>query len=372
MVTELSGQILTAIHRAPQDKGFWKLMVTLLRRQCDVSFANFLIRRPNDQQHGFEYFEGGSLSAGVRTTYRESYEAIDPIPYFDMKPGTVLDLEDIYGGSAYDQDEFFRDFLAPSGIARMLIVRCCEPGGFSAWLTLGRRQDEAPFETRVRELLTKLAGHVAIALENWAAAEKARLERDVYAGVAATIQVFPLVLDDRGRLLDVDICQNARVSQFEGLQVDRAGRLRAMDAWRDDELQGHLKRLCQDERAENVSMRLSDNPPTDLLLARLPSPTRLFRTRVPHITVLVRRGAAVIDENSIAMLFKLSRREAALAAKLAGGVRLAEASRQLGLTTETGRTYAKRVLSKTGVTSQSDLVRSILTSSASLAGVFRS
>ena len=366
-------RLVTTIHRAPQDKRCWKDMVTQLLGYCEASFVNFLIRRPHDLQHGLEYMAGGTCFPDMRCRYRDRFEAIDPIRYFELPAGKITDLEDIYGPADYRQDTFYRDFLEPWGMARLLVVRCCEPGGISAWLTLGRRSDEPEFADDQRRRLQALSTHVTIALGNWAIAETARLERDVYAGVAAALQVQPLVLDDDGRLLDLDICHNALASARGNLTIDKTGRPRARTPGDDVALQHHLRRLCGDDGPASAFLRLGQDADsaTDVMLARLPAPTRLFRGRVPRIAAFLRHGSAAFDGASIAALFKLSGREAELAAKLAAGVRLADASAQLGITTETGRTYAKRVLSKTGLGSQTELVRSILNSAASLAGAFQ-
>ncbi len=70
-------------------------------------------------------------------------------------------------------------------------------------------------------------------------------------------------------------------------------------------------------------------------------------------------------ESVIAATLGLTVSEARLAKHLADGEILEEASRAVGLTVESGRTYLKRIFVKTGANRQADLVRMIFTASLS-------
>ncbi|MBL8291281.1 MAG: helix-turn-helix transcriptional regulator [Bryobacterales bacterium] len=54
--------------------------------------------------------------------------------------------------------------------------------------------------------------------------------------------------------------------------------------------------------------------------------------------------------------YGLTRREAAVAAKLADGVAVEELAKQLGIRYETARTHLRRIYEKTGTSRQSELV----------------
>ena len=62
---------------------------------------------------------------------------------------------------------------------------------------------------------------------------------------------------------------------------------------------------------------------------------------------------------AIATLYGLRPTEARLAAALAGGASIKEAALALGMSELTVRTYVKRILQKTGVRRQTDLVQMI-------------
>ncbi len=71
------------------------------------------------------------------------------------------------------------------------------------------------------------------------------------------------------------------------------------------------------------------------------------------------QSGATTDE-ALRQLYGLTKAEAHIAQVLAQGTRLVEASKILGITTETARTHLKRIFSKTGTAGQVELVHLLL------------
>ncbi|MCC1480096.1 helix-turn-helix transcriptional regulator [Roseibaca sp. Y0-43] len=80
---------------------------------------------------------------------------------------------------------------------------------------------------------------------------------------------------------------------------------------------------------------------------------------LPDGTVLLRAPRDLPDPETLAHALGLTLSEARLARAVAQGQSLAEASASLGLTRETGRSYAKQIYAKTGTTGQPALMRLI-------------
>jgi DNA-binding CsgD family transcriptional regulator len=113
--------------------------------------------------------------------------------------------------------------------------------------------------------------------------------------------------------------------------------------------------------AEPRGAWLSDDPPVQMLVMRPPDQA-MDSLATPHCLILMRRmivGTSA-DGRFLPALFRLTRSEAALAARIAGGASLVEAAEGLGLTIETARNYSKRIYVKTGARGQADLVRIVL------------
>lgn len=101
------------------------------------------------------------------------------------------------------------------------------------------------------------------------------------------------------------------------------------------------------------------------LVTASPLPRSSYRALAPTAAVMVvvaepERDTAV-DEDTLKVLFELSKAEARLAMQLASGVRIVEAARRLGITEGTARTRLKAIFEKTGVHRQPELVRLLLT-----------
>ncbi|MCG8509493.1 MAG: helix-turn-helix transcriptional regulator, partial [Rhodospirillales bacterium] len=91
------------------------------------------------------------------------------------------------------------------------------------------------------------------------------------------------------------------------------------------------------------------------VLANMDEPSAVILIHDPDL----REGPS---ETDIAHILGITISEARLAKLLADGKPLRSACRMLGLTTESGRTYLKRIFQKTGTTRQAELVRVVLTS----------
>lgn len=83
---------------------------------------------------------------------------------------------------------------------------------------------------------------------------------------------------------------------------------------------------------------------------------------LPDGGILLRAPRALPAADRLAIALGLTRSEAGLARALALGQSLQSASAALGLTRETGRSYAKQIYAKTGVSGQSGLMRHIWSS----------
>jgi len=69
---------------------------------------------------------------------------------------------------------------------------------------------------------------------------------------------------------------------------------------------------------------------------------------------------ALPSAQTIGQLFELTEAEARLALALAEGHRVEDAAAGLGITTNSARTYLKRIFGKTGVGRQAELIRLIV------------
>jgi DNA-binding CsgD family transcriptional regulator/PAS domain-containing protein len=106
-------------------------------------------------------------------------------------------------------------------------------------------------------------------------------------------------------------------------------------------------------REPMAPLTVSVSPPSALASANLSGVGAVLLIRDPQLS-------PGVSEAELAVVYDLTRREAQLSARLAGGDSLTAAALHLGVTPGTARQYLKRVFDKTGVHRQPDLVRLLL------------
>jgi DNA-binding CsgD family transcriptional regulator/PAS domain-containing protein len=195
--------------------------------------------------------------------------------------------------------------------------------------------------------------------------------------VLETSGVGVILVDSAGSVITINAAAHAIIDHTRVLGI-RDGRLHALRQADQQILLGHIR-----EKAEQQSVRGAD-PGCYAAFALLrddhPLPvTVMVRPGPPFgpVSAPLRRTATVILRDparrlrlaapDLEQLFDLSPAEARLAQLLADGLSMEEAAMQLGVRRNTVRSQLQSVFGKTGTNRQGDLVRLLLSSTATLA-----
>lgn len=247
-------------------------------------------------------------------------------------------LRNLRPGRVYSHEEFSdaRDGAHEPRHARA--VRVAKTEGWSAWLTVFRATDD--FSAADSALLSSLAPHVQIALENFALLERERMRATFMEHALASAGISWRLHDRAGCVL-----AQGSVTWPCAPAADEAHTLAQFGA--NQPRRGDAKLFCGAD-AEFAALPLS--APAIASTARVGT---LTRTHHP----LGANQARYFERK-----YSLSPKEARLAIAVANGKNLAEAASELGLTLETARNYSKRIYGKTGARGLPDLVRIVLSS----------
>jgi DNA-binding CsgD family transcriptional regulator len=179
----------------------------------------------------------------------------------------------------------------------------------------------------------------------------------------------PIILCDReGAPVIVNEAGRQMLAAGEGLRL-QGGKLAADRQAQTDHLLRMIGGAAHAIRGEHADAggtltlaRLSGGRPLSLLVSPLRASPHLPAHRRIAAAVFVHDCQAMADvtEERLSRLYRLTRSESRLAAKLAEGRSLAEAASCLNITIETARSYVKQVFSKTGARRQAELVRLLL------------
>lgn len=270
--------------------------------------------------------------------------------------GFLRDI-DIFSGAEMAAEPVYREFLIPRGLGIGVATSIASPSGEAFILHAERKHNEGPVDDGTIARLDRMRPHLARAM-----LLSARLEFERVRGAAQALEAVGLpaaILDRNGRVMTVN-------SGFEAMMpevaMDRSSRLvLAADAAADGLFATALTAMHQAPTAATVRSiplaRRGERPPLIVHLTPIRGAAHdVFARAVSILVVTPVVLGEVPGADVVQGLFDLTPAEAKLAALIAAGHRPREAAAALGVTEETARTTLKRVMAKTGLHRQADLV----------------
>jgi DNA-binding CsgD family transcriptional regulator len=307
------------------------------------------------------------------TAYREEFFALDP--FVNLPRDQVVSLEDLVPESVLEATEYYRQYLLPIDIFRILGVDTQEPGGMLARLRFSRRRQEPLFNTEDKDLLELITPHLSRAIHLYSQLSRTTSERDIYSGAVDQLAVATVILDEQGRVTNTNAVADALLLQSGGLSI-RGERLHLQGRDLDRELQEIVAAILGAQLAGETAMVRALRIPreegrADLGLIIRPVPIGQWGEgqSSPRATVFISDPdlRETASQHILGKLFELTPAEANLAILLSRGLSLADISEVQNISPHTARAQLKSVFAKTGVSRQAELVRLILKSVASLA-----
>jgi DNA-binding CsgD family transcriptional regulator len=215
-------------------------------------------------------------------------------------------------------------------------------GAWSAWLIAMRTFNDLSAADGAR--LSSFTSHLAIAMRNFAALERARVRLAVAEDAMERAGLVAFTLDPQGRV----VTQIGATSS--PIAVERAS-----------------KEYTAQERERRAAPHVIHVGPSSAL-AYGSDVTGLAHAGIASV-VLARTPRMPTTQQAVVLqqIWGLSPSEARLTLAVASGQSLAEAAVSMGVTEETARNYSKKIYAKTGSRGMPDLVRRVLTSVCTLA-----
>ena len=273
---------------------------------------------------------------------------------------------------AGDHDERAADLTAPFGTpagALSFSARIAPDIAFAFGLWGG-----SDFSTDRRKLLETLVPHLKRALRIFVQYAQAWRERSVYQTVIDRIGVGVVLVDPKGMVMATNEVGQEILAAGDGLAVT-GGRLTARDPATARTLESFI-RAGAEAQTEPIHAHgqplavVRDNDPAPLTVIVHPGPS------VQPVNAPLRRSAIVVMRDPerrasvsayvVGQLFGLTPAEATLATLIAQGADLDEAAAELGIRRNTARSQLQSIFMKTNAKRQSELVRMILSSVATL------
>lgn len=269
----------------------------------------------------------------------------------------------------WERSEIFNEFLFEHDLAWFLAAWVHKSATKLTCLSVQATHDRGPFAPRDVTLLRPLIPHLRRALDIKDRLQRHQLRADTLRLAMEHSSFGFAVLGSRGDILDassaaIAALEDARVlrHEFGGVftltgSVERALRQRISSPSVNCGAWGDLLRLP----------RRNGGPPLCLVLSPVPAVAQLWMADSPRWLLFVFDSARPRDTSVRLLMLDLglTQREAELVASLAAGETLSAAASRLKVKLATARAHLRSVYRKTGINSQSALVRRVLSGPAS-------
>jgi DNA-binding CsgD family transcriptional regulator len=359
--------LLPALLDGAFEEPLWGGFLDALRAAVRADYASLTFRPPGQPLNQVLHLYSGSPSPPlVQQLYHEHLYEFDPLPYYGLSEGRPYSLDELLRPGEPSHDAYYRDFLVPSGMNVLAIMRVMEASGVNGWLTIARGSGDFPADDIA--LMATLAPYLRGALRSFVALERERFNASVAGEAIRRLDFGWFTLDAAGQVLETD-SHGAHLLAHSGVLGRTAGgRLSARPKALEREIASAVQALVADPRSRPRAIILSRDPWLDMLLA--PAHKGAISAKPDPAVIAYVHGDSWSSADrceQLAELFGLTPSEARLTLALSRGMNIAEAAGELGLTVETARNYSKKIYAKLGARGQSDLVRFVMRSVLAIA-----
>jgi DNA-binding CsgD family transcriptional regulator len=298
-------------------------------------------------------------------SYVNHYSSINPLaPLCDraFRDGTTRYSHLVMGDRELEKTEFYHDFFRPNDMYYSMGINVPLGDSPTAYISCMRPKSKGPFEEQPGVVYQTLLPHLQRALSLHR--RMIRMTSNIH-GLDAALDAFGhavLGLDREGRVLMVSREAEAMVRSGDGIRVTN-GKLSARIAAENARLQSAISQAVTGHFTSGAAH-------ASIPIHRQSNPTPLQLTVVPHRSVLPGRSALaalvfLVDPEQrsaskaelLRTMYDLSPTEARVADLLAEGLTVREIADRLHAALGTAQFHTKRILAKTGVRRQAELMK---------------
>lgn len=344
--------LLSSLYAAVTAPDLWPAAMIDFRDAFGGS-ATFLQYRAGSREGSVSTLPGASADWETNWAWR------NPLSLRGLPAGSVRLDQDLIDRGRLTTTAYYNEFMCPLDIPKILAVTGFSNDRHGAMINIARGRSQPEFERDERELALRLSQHVATALRS-----AALLGWQAWTELAATIDAKDeamVVVDAAGAIMHRNPAAQRLADAKDGLTLGERGL--GADLRSDlTALQNAIRRAAAAPEPRVGGMVPIQRPSGKraLIAVVTPLPIDTFDLLGPRpraaITIVDPAARLPSIATDLIGLFGLTRREAEIAAGLAQGLSIGEVAGQIGITVITARNYLNRVLRKTEVTRQSELI----------------
>lgn len=345
----------------------WKTALNLLRDTLQASQVALMLRPPAWESDG-AIVNADSRGDQAAESYRAQSFATDP--FLRLPAGEIVTPEQLLGDD-WLQSALYLDFLQPMNIRYVIGADVRTPEGVECRFRVTRSQQAAAFTEHDRALCRLLLPHFKRAIQLRSRLDPLQRAREFFAGTARSLHMGMINLAADGSVLASNAEAKRVLLERDGLELTR-DRLRTdsvEDAHKLEQLvvaaiRGHGGASGPPAIIDAMTVaRPSGRGRLGLIARAVETAAQPDEHRQPAAVLFLRdpeASAAQPEHEVVRRLYGFSRMESALAARLAQGLTLGEAARQLNIGADIARGCLRQLFCKTGATRQTTLVQLLL------------
>ena len=372
----LVSDLIQLLYAAVEDPEVWPRFLDVAAEAVGAGMT-VLLSAPRDG-HGVTVASSVRAEPGALETYAQDWAAQDIYVHSGhpsvTQQGALVHSEQMVPKRELLATPYYNDFMRPFDLFHSVVATLLADERTSAGLAFHySRRAPVPDGDRM-ELISLLIPHLTQALRihrRWAELQQSEHAATSAIEHSATGYVF---LDGRGRILRANGRAEQVLRAADGL-VSRGGRLAALGPDDDRALRKAIGSAAQTALGggtipgSTVAIRRGiGKPPYVVALMPVSAAGSIFNRHGAAVLALVSdpAWAPELPSRRLQRTFGWTEAEAEVAREVASGARLRDVAEHRGVGIETVRTQLKRVFRKSGVSTQSELVRLLANASASL------
>ena len=363
-----------------QQEPSWKGSLEAVRTFFSANFAVSISRtapssgRNHSGYGGYSHitYSGVQNVPDVNEFYNDNFYAIDL--FVNLPQDKAFTVQDFVGEDEWQENAFYLQFLAPMDVFHVLGIDMCTSDGGGCQIRICRPKSAPGFSDLDKEYLELLVVHMKRCVELHAKQYETQSTNQLFASVIDRLMFGSIILDQYGFVLNQNKIAEDITARKDGLSIT-SGKVHAMMENDNKGLQTLVSNALdaslhdRPNIVEAISIsRPQGDCPLGVLVRNVTTDSWVEGDRKAAVAILFRDPLCAVETSheAVRRLFGFTPAEAGLAMILADGQTLDAASTELGVSMNTVRTHLKSMFLKTGTTRQTDLVRMILGSVATI------
>lgn len=353
---ELADELIATIYAALLGETSWQHFLDGLNSMTPGALSAMFFHDLRGHTGAIAYVSGVQGREKALVQYEEYYSNLNP--WMRKVAATPLGIgiigEKIIARDEFNRSEYYNDYISQNGLETGVGLTLFRDNG--CYFLLSMLTDDTDIDRNIEraDILTRISPHLQRVFRYYRAGEFHAAAVDFGKGLAAASGLgFLLVNED---LTVVKSSQTGEQALASGrvIGLDPIGRVRFVST----DLQARLRAMLG-RRAASRETEVFHDSFSEVRLIRIGGSAAVEFFAGPMAVILIDETATGLspDPLRLAAKFALSPAEARVFVGIVDGLSLSEIATRAGVTRETVRSQLKSIFTKTGVSSQKDIVR---------------